>query len=135
MLTAQVLPVPEHAPPQPANPELAAAVAVSVTVVPLPKLPEQVAPQAIPAGDEVRVPSAVPFTSRDTISVYAAGVPTNARSSRFRPVTLPPLRVSLTVLALPRNCASASATDSVGCASLSTAHAPATCGVAIEVPL
>ena len=33
------------------------------------------------------------------------------------------------------NAASTSATEAVGLADLSTAHAPATCGVAIEVPL
>src|SRR5207253_1191692 len=54
-------PVPEHPPPlQPVKMEPAAAVAVSVTVVPLVKLAEQVTPQLIPAGELVTVPLPVP---------------------------------------------------------------------------
>src|SRR5207245_3427385 len=54
-------PVPEHPPPlQPLKVEPAAAVAVSVTAVPLVKLAEQVAPQLIPAGALVTVPLPVP---------------------------------------------------------------------------
>src|SRR2546425_9172132 len=50
-------PVPEHPPPlQPLKIELAAGAAVSVTVVPLVKLAEQVAPQVIPAGARVSGP-------------------------------------------------------------------------------
>ena len=54
-------PVPEQPPPvQPVKVEPAAAVAVSVTVVPLAKLAEQVAPQLIPTGELVTVPLPVP---------------------------------------------------------------------------
>jgi len=54
-------PVPEHPPPlQPLKIEPAAGAAVSVTVVPLVKLAEQVAPQVIPAGALVTVPLPVP---------------------------------------------------------------------------
>src|SRR5207249_3291538 len=59
-VTAQV-PVPEHPPPlQPVKVEPAAAVAVSVTAVPLVKLAKQVAPQLMPAGALVTVPLPVP---------------------------------------------------------------------------
>jgi hypothetical protein len=50
------VPVPVHAPLQPANVEPLAAAAVSVTDVPLAKLALQVEPQLTPAGDEVTVP-------------------------------------------------------------------------------
>ena len=54
-------PVPVHPPPlQPVKVEPAAAVAVSVTAVPLAKLAEQVAPQLMPAGALVTVPLPVP---------------------------------------------------------------------------
>src|SRR2546422_3209271 len=54
-------PVPEQPPPvQPVKGEPAAAVAVSVTAVPLGKLAEQVAPQVMPAGELVTVPLPVP---------------------------------------------------------------------------
>src|SRR5207244_3279543 len=54
-------PVPEQPPPvQPVKVEPAAAVAVSVTAVPLVKLAEQVAPQLMPAGALVTVPLPVP---------------------------------------------------------------------------
>src|SRR5207253_2969690 len=54
-------PVPEQPPPaQPVKVEPAAGVAVNVTVVPLAKLAEQVAPQLIPAGALVTVPLPVP---------------------------------------------------------------------------
>ena len=53
-------PVPVHAPLQPANVEPLAAAAVSVTEVPLAKFALQVAPQLMPAGDEVTVPVPVP---------------------------------------------------------------------------
>jgi hypothetical protein len=56
MDTEQV-PVPEHAPPQPAKVWPAPAVADSETVVPWLKLAEQVPPQLMPAGLEVTVPS------------------------------------------------------------------------------
>jgi len=54
-------PVPVHPPPlQPLKVEPAAGAAVSVTAVPLVKLAEQVAPQAMPAGELVTVPLPVP---------------------------------------------------------------------------
>ena len=60
-MTAHVVPVPEQPPPlQPENVESAAGLALRVTAVPLGKLPEQVAPQAIPAGALVTVPLPVP---------------------------------------------------------------------------
>lgn len=53
-------PVPEHAPPQPANVEPLAAEAVSVTDVPLAKLALQVLPQSTPEGDDATVPVPAP---------------------------------------------------------------------------
>src|SRR5207245_6402523 len=54
-------PVPEQPPPvQPVKVEPAAALAVSVTAVPLVKLAAQVAPQVMPAGALVIVPLPVP---------------------------------------------------------------------------
>jgi len=59
-VTVQV-PVPaQEAPLQPANTEPLVAAAVRVTLVPESKLPEQVAPQLIPAGALVTVPEPVP---------------------------------------------------------------------------
>ena len=58
-VTLQV-PVPAHAPDQPANVELLFGAAVSVTMVPLVKLALHVAPQLIPAGLLVTVPAPVP---------------------------------------------------------------------------
>ena len=57
-------PVPEHPPPlQPPKIEPEAALAVRVTPLPLAKLPEQLAPQAIPAGLLVTVPLPAPILS------------------------------------------------------------------------
>ena len=59
-VTVQV-PVPEQPPPvQPLKVEPAAGAAVRVTVVPLVKLAEQVAPQLMPTGELVTVPLPVP---------------------------------------------------------------------------
>jgi len=58
-VTLQV-PVPVHAPDQPANVEPALGAAVSVTAAPLAKLALHVAPQSIPAGLLVTVPVPVP---------------------------------------------------------------------------
>ena len=52
--------VPVHAPDQPANVEPDAAAGVRVTDEPLLKLALHVAPQLMPAGDEVTVPVPVP---------------------------------------------------------------------------
>ena len=54
-------PVPVHEPLQPANVEPLAAAGVSVTFAPLLKLALQVAPQLMPAGEDVTVPDPVPF--------------------------------------------------------------------------
>jgi hypothetical protein len=54
------VPVPLHPPFQPVKLDPVAGVAVSVTAVPTAKLPEQVAPQLIPAGVLVTVPAPVP---------------------------------------------------------------------------
>jgi len=52
--------VPEHAPPHPSNLEPAAGVAVSVTMVPLLKLAEQVLPQLMDPSSLLTVPLPVP---------------------------------------------------------------------------
>ena len=66
-VTTQV-PVPEQPPPlQPVKVEPAAGVAVSVTVVPLAKVEEQVAPQVMPAGELETEP--VPVPALLTVSV------------------------------------------------------------------
>ena len=54
------LPVPEHAPPQPAKVEVESADSDNVTEVPELKLVEQVEPQLMPEGFEVTVPVPVP---------------------------------------------------------------------------
>ena len=59
MVTVQA-PVPVHAPLQPVNVEPAAGAAVRVTFAPELKLALHVAPQLMPAGDEVTVPLPVP---------------------------------------------------------------------------
>ena len=56
------VPVPEHAPVQPANTEFASGAAVSVTAVPVLKLAVHVLPQLIPAGELVTVPPPVPVS-------------------------------------------------------------------------
>ena len=58
------LPVPEHAPLQPANADPVTAVAVRVTVVPAAKELVHVAPQEMPAGVEFTMP--VPFPVCET---------------------------------------------------------------------
>jgi hypothetical protein len=66
--TAHV-PVPEHAPLQPAKVEPAAGAAVRVTAVPGVKDCEQLAPQLIPAGLLVTVPVPVPLLVTDSVKV------------------------------------------------------------------
>ena len=58
--------VPAQAPVQPEKAEPAAAVAVSVNIVPPAKLAEHVAPQLIPGGVLVTVPLPVPISATDT---------------------------------------------------------------------
>jgi hypothetical protein len=74
--TTQVLFVPLQFPVQPVNVDPAAAVAVSVTVVPGAKVAEQVAPQLIPAGLLVTVPDPEPAldTVRDGLPPVVANV-------------------------------------------------------------
>ena len=60
IVTTQV-PVPlQPEPLQPVKVELTSGVAVSVTVVPCPKVAEHVEPQSMPAGELVTVPDPVP---------------------------------------------------------------------------
>jgi hypothetical protein len=66
------VPVPEQPPPdQPLNTEPAAAVAVSVTLVPGVNVAEHVAPQLMPAGELATVPLPVRLTLRVTGPVTA----------------------------------------------------------------
>ena len=61
--------VPLHPPPvQPVKAEPAAGRAVSVTVVPLAKLAEQVAPQVIPMGLLVTVPEPLPSAITSSVN-------------------------------------------------------------------
>ncbi|MBK7001894.1 MAG: hypothetical protein IPH35_18575 [Rhodoferax sp.] len=64
ILTVQV-PVPLHAPPQPAKLLPAAGVAASVTLVPLANAALHVLPQLMPAGALVTVPVPVPLLLTD----------------------------------------------------------------------
>ena len=59
-----------QAPPQPANTAGAVAVAVRLTTFPLEKPAVQVAPQSIPGGDEVTVPS--PLLTTERLNVVGA---------------------------------------------------------------
>ena len=60
------VPVPVHAPDQPAKSEFASGFAVSVTVVPLAKFALHVSPQFMPAGALVTDP--VPLPESTTVS-------------------------------------------------------------------
>jgi hypothetical protein len=60
MVTLQLLAVPEHAPPQPANVEPAAGVAARTTVDAVRKNASQVTPHSIPAGVLDTVPEPLP---------------------------------------------------------------------------
>jgi YbbR domain-containing protein len=64
MVKVQV-PVPEHAPAQPAKIAVPAGVAVSVTEAPESKDAEQFAPQAMPAGVDATVPPPVLVTESE----------------------------------------------------------------------
>jgi hypothetical protein len=66
-------PVPVHAPPQPVKYEPPAGTAPSVTTAPELKFAAQVAPQAMPAGEEVTVPVPAPAleTARANIPLFA----------------------------------------------------------------
>ncbi len=77
MVTVQE-PVPEQAPPQPVKIELPSGVAVRLTTVPLVNEAVQVAPQLIPAGEEVTVPPPVPVLL--TVRVGPAVLFTNIKS-------------------------------------------------------
>jgi len=99
-------PVPEQPPPlQPLKVEPAAAVAVSVTAVPLGKLAEQVAPQLIPAGELVTVPLPVPALEtvrvkvcgvKVAVTVVAAETVTVQAPVPVQPAPLQPVKVELT---------------------------------------
>src|SRR5262245_41771613 len=95
VLTVTVhVPVPEQPPPlQPANVEPDAAVAVKVTVVPFVYVPEQVAPQLMPAGALVTVPLPVPAWETVNVDVLLAPVPVTGRDS-----VSPSLVVNLTLV-------------------------------------
>ena len=66
-VTLQLLEVPEQAPLQPANVLPAVACAVRVTCVLAAKLPEQVLPQLMPAGELLTVPLPVPWRVTDKV--------------------------------------------------------------------
>jgi hypothetical protein len=68
------LPVPVQAPDHPAKRESAEGVAVRVTVVPVLKSKEQVAPQLIPAGLLVTVPVPVPVLAIERVNVCKLNV-------------------------------------------------------------
>jgi hypothetical protein len=59
-IVTKQLPVPVHAPLQPANTDPVAGVSNRVTIVPPVKLAEQPLPQLIPVGSLVTVPASVP---------------------------------------------------------------------------
>lgn len=63
------LPVPLHAPAHPAKTESAAGAAVRVTVAPVVKFAEQVAPQLIPVGLLETVPVPVPVLATERLNV------------------------------------------------------------------
>jgi hypothetical protein len=86
-------PVPLHAPPQPANRQPVAGVAVKLTCVPTPKLALQVAPQLIPDGELVTVP--LPDTDADRAKTLpmatetgADAIPLAITTSELAPVSI-----------------------------------------------
>jgi hypothetical protein len=60
LVTVQVVPVPLHAPDQPAKVDSASGVAVRVTEVPIAKFARHVLPQLIPTGNDVTSPPPAP---------------------------------------------------------------------------
>jgi hypothetical protein len=64
--------MPPQAPPHPARPQAAAAVAVRVTWVPLSKFALQVEPQSIPAGELVTLPPGLPISETERVEVAVA---------------------------------------------------------------
>jgi hypothetical protein len=84
------VPVPVHAPLQPANVDPLAAAAVSVTDVPLAKFALHVVPQLTPAGDEVTVPAPVPaFVTLNANVDAALNVAVTARAAVMDTVQAP----------------------------------------------
>ena len=68
------VPVEQPVPLQPAKVEPAAALADKVTVVPLLKVPEQVVPQLMPAGELETVPLPVPAFVTERPKVCTIGL-------------------------------------------------------------
>jgi hypothetical protein len=85
IVTTQV-PVPEQGAPQPVNVDPVAGAAVKVTIVPLAKLAEQVAPQLIPAGALVTVP--VPVPALTTVKVKFVTVAVKVAVTEVAAVTV-----------------------------------------------
>ena len=83
--TEHVVAVLEHAPPQPMNDDPDAGVAVSTIDLPAANAYAHVAPQSIPAGDDVTVPEPLPCLA--TVRVYDVGVPSRGHGSRIVPLT------------------------------------------------
>src|ERR1700682_3338472 len=105
MVTVQVR-VPEQAPLHPAKTEPAAGVAVSVTVVPLAKLAEQVAPQLIPPTLLVTVPVPLPclLTSNcgftpvpERLTIWVGDTPSIKETVPVRGPVVDGLNVTVTV--------------------------------------
>jgi hypothetical protein len=68
-IETEQVPVPVQAPDHPVKVALAAGAAVNVTAVPMLKVNEQVAPQLIPAGEEVTVPIPFPVFETERVNV------------------------------------------------------------------
>jgi hypothetical protein len=101
MTTAHV-PVPEQPPPlQPENPDPVLGAAMSVTVVVVAKLLEQIDPQVIPAGTLVTVPLPVPILvtvsvadcAKDAVTVAAAVIATVHEPLPLQPAPLHPAKI------------------------------------------
>jgi hypothetical protein len=75
-------PVPVHPPPlHPLKSEPASGAAVSVTMVPLGKLAEQLVPQLMPAGELVTVPTPLPALLTMRARVGSMPVPSRTRET------------------------------------------------------